>query len=83
MSPLLLYLTRTLSIEWRKRLTEHMFGLYFKAQGYYATNSLFSDINQSDQRLAEDLQRVRILQTSFFRLILAFIHMTVRVSVCL
>jgi ABC-type uncharacterized transport system fused permease/ATPase subunit len=60
MSPLLLYLTRQLSIDWRRKLSEHMFSLYFKVQGFYATNSLFPDISHPDQRLVDDLQRVSL-----------------------
>ena len=58
MSPLLMYLTRALSSDWRKDLSEYMFRLYFKAQGYYAANSLFSTVSHPDQRISEDLQRV-------------------------
>ena len=58
MSPLLHYLTRGLALDWRRKLSEYMFQLYFKMQGFYASNCLFGNVPQSDQRLTDDLQRV-------------------------
>jgi hypothetical protein len=41
LAPSLRYMSRALAQQWRERLSDHMFGLYFKAKAYYKVNSVY------------------------------------------
>ena len=58
LAPGLRYMARVLALQWRERLSKHMFGLYFNAKAYYKVNSVYHAVEDSDQRLTEDLDKL-------------------------
>ena len=58
LAPGLRYMARLLALQWRERLSKHMFDLYFRAKAYYKVNSVYHAIDDSDQRLTEDLDKL-------------------------
>ncbi|XP_052041384.1 lysosomal cobalamin transporter ABCD4 isoform X1 [Apodemus sylvaticus] len=47
-----------LYVSWRKGLTEHLHRLYFRARVYYTLNVLRDDIDNPDQRISQDVERL-------------------------
>ncbi len=50
------YLRDRLSLQWRRWLTNQFVGNYFNNRAYYNLNALNIDIDNPDQRIAEDIR---------------------------
>lgn len=50
------YLRDRLSLQWRRWLTHRFLDNYFRARAYYNLNTLNTDIDNPDQRIAEDVR---------------------------
>lgn len=57
-APSLHYLTRRIALSWRKRLSAHLYALYFRNNAFYKANHVFPGAQHSDQRISEDLDRL-------------------------
>lgn len=62
------YYTKKLSIFWRKWFNNNLLTRYFTNRAYYKM-SLFSDVDNPDQRIAEDLNNFTDSATEFFAII--------------
>lgn len=52
------YICSLLYVRWRKTLTEDLHHLYFKGRVYYTLNILCKDIDNPDQRISQDVERL-------------------------
>ncbi|XP_023421881.2 lysosomal cobalamin transporter ABCD4 isoform X2 [Cavia porcellus] len=52
------FISSLLYVSWRKELTEHLHRLYFRARVYYTLNVLRDDIDNPDQRISQDVERL-------------------------
>ncbi|KAK9953040.1 hypothetical protein ABG768_017066 [Culter alburnus] len=52
------YISSLLYVSWRKSLTEEMHNTYFKGRVYYTLNVLCKDIDNPDQRISQDVERL-------------------------
>ncbi|KFO24247.1 ATP-binding cassette sub-family D member 4 isoform X2 [Fukomys damarensis] len=52
------FISSLLYVSWRKDLTEHLHRLYFRARVYYTLNVLRDDIDNPDQRISQDVERL-------------------------
>jgi ABC-type uncharacterized transport system fused permease/ATPase subunit len=59
-APTLHYLTRRIALSFRKRLSNHLYALYFRHNAFYKATHVFPGASHSDQRISEDLDRVRV-----------------------
>ncbi|ELS04597.1 ABC-type uncharacterized transport system, permease and ATPase component [Xenococcus sp. PCC 7305] len=50
------YVQNKLGIYWRRWLTHHFVDRYFKGRGFYALGNFNTDIDNPDQRIAEDIK---------------------------
>ncbi|EDQ89564.1 uncharacterized protein MONBRDRAFT_8117 [Monosiga brevicollis MX1] len=57
MAPLLLYLTRRLSVLWRERLHKRFFELLVQHKAFYKLVHVHRAVDNIDQRLTDDLER--------------------------
>ncbi|XP_004837262.1 ATP-binding cassette sub-family D member 4 isoform X2 [Heterocephalus glaber] len=89
------FISSLLYVSWRKDLTEHLHRLYFRARVYYTLNVLRDDIDNPDQRISQDVERLcRQLSSMASKLIISpftliyytfqcfqrFKHMQIRVN---
>uniref|UniRef100_A0A8C2V529 ATP binding cassette subfamily D member 4 n=2 Tax=Chinchilla lanigera TaxID=34839 RepID=A0A8C2V529_CHILA len=66
------FISSLLYVSWRKDLTEHLHRLYFRARVYYTLNVLREDIDNPDQRISQDVERLcRQLSSMASKLILS------------
>ncbi|XP_039540456.1 lysosomal cobalamin transporter ABCD4-like isoform X2 [Pimephales promelas] len=52
------YISSLLYVSWRKSLTEEIHNTYFKGRVYYTLNILCKDIDNPDQRISQDVERL-------------------------
>ncbi|XP_043082266.1 LOW QUALITY PROTEIN: ATP-binding cassette sub-family D member 4 [Puntigrus tetrazona] len=52
------YISSLLYVSWRKSLTEELHSTYFKGRVYYTLNILCKDIDNPDQRISQDVERL-------------------------
>uniref|UniRef100_A0A8C1AJA8 ATP-binding cassette, sub-family D (ALD), member 4 n=2 Tax=Cyprinus carpio TaxID=7962 RepID=A0A8C1AJA8_CYPCA len=52
------YISSLLYVSWRKSLTEELHSTYFKGRVYYTLNVLCKDIDNPDQRISQDVERL-------------------------
>uniref|UniRef100_A0A8C1K3N0 ATP-binding cassette sub-family D member 4 n=1 Tax=Cyprinus carpio TaxID=7962 RepID=A0A8C1K3N0_CYPCA len=52
------YISSLLYVSWRKSLTEELHRTYFKGRVYYTLNVLCKDIDNPDQRISQDVERL-------------------------
>ncbi|KAI2648820.1 Lysosomal cobalamin transporter ABCD4 [Labeo rohita] len=52
------YISSLLYVSWRKSLTEELHNTYFKGRVYYTLNVLCKDIDNPDQRISQDVERL-------------------------
>ncbi|TRY90219.1 hypothetical protein DNTS_005825 [Danionella cerebrum] len=52
------YISSLLYISWRKSLTEELHNTYFKGRVYYTLNILWKGIDNPDQRISQDVERL-------------------------
>ncbi|KAK7118674.1 hypothetical protein R3I94_022237 [Phoxinus phoxinus] len=52
------YISSLLYVSWRKSLTEEIHDTYFKGRVYYTLNILCKDIDNPDQRISQDVERL-------------------------
>ncbi|XP_051738492.1 ATP-binding cassette sub-family D member 4 isoform X1 [Ctenopharyngodon idella] len=52
------YISSLLYVSWRKSLTEEIHNTYFKGRVYYTLNVLRKDIDNPDQRISQDVERL-------------------------
>ncbi|ROI16408.1 ATP-binding cassette sub-family D member 4 [Anabarilius grahami] len=52
------YISSLLYVSWRKSLTEEIHNTYFKGRVYYTLNVLCKDIDNPDQRISQDVERL-------------------------
>ncbi|KAM6170896.1 lysosomal cobalamin transporter ABCD4 isoform 2-T2 [Erethizon dorsatum] len=52
------FISSLLYVSWRKDLTEHLHRLYFRTRVYYTLNVLRDDIDNPDQRISQDVERL-------------------------
>lgn len=65
------YLRDRLSLQWRRWLTDHFIDHYFRDRAYYNLNTANADIDNPDQRIAED---VRSFTQESLTFLLAFVE---------
>lgn len=65
------YLRDRLSLQWRQWLTDHFIDHYFRDRAYYNLNTANADIDNPDQRIAED---VRSFTQESLTFLLAFVE---------
>jgi ABC-type uncharacterized transport system fused permease/ATPase subunit len=59
-APSLHYIARQIALSWRKRLSDHLYALYFKNNAFYKVIHVYKGVGHPDQRIMDDLDRVRI-----------------------
>uniref|UniRef100_A0A673M1M1 ATP-binding cassette sub-family D member 4-like n=1 Tax=Sinocyclocheilus rhinocerous TaxID=307959 RepID=A0A673M1M1_9TELE len=52
------YISSLLYVSWRKSLTEELHSTYFNGHVYYTLNVLCKDIDNPDQRISQDVERL-------------------------
>lgn len=52
------HLTNKLALGWRRRLTEHLSGLYFRNLAFYKATHLVETVPDADQRLTVDVDKL-------------------------
>nr|XP_055038891.1 ATP-binding cassette sub-family D member 4 isoform X1 [Misgurnus anguillicaudatus] len=52
------YVSSLLYVSWRKSLTEELHDTYFQGRVYYTLNVLHKDIDNPDQRISQDVERL-------------------------
>ncbi|KAK2870346.1 hypothetical protein QQF64_021687 [Cirrhinus molitorella] len=52
------YISSLLYVSWRKSLTEELHNTYFKGRVYYTLNVLCKNIDNPDQRISQDVERL-------------------------
>ncbi|CAM4723710.1 unnamed protein product [Leuciscus chuanchicus] len=52
------YISSLLYVSWRKSLTEEIHNTYFKGRVYYTLNILCKDVDNPDQRISQDVERL-------------------------
>ena len=58
MAPTLHYLTNSLAVSWRTRLSKYLYELYFENAAFFKVNGLYKEITHADQRITQDLDKV-------------------------
>ncbi|XP_064882246.1 ATP-binding cassette sub-family D member 4 isoform X8 [Oncorhynchus nerka] len=66
------YICSLMSVSWRKSLTESLHRAYFQGNVYYTLNVLREDIDNPDQRISQDTERLcKQMSTMVSRLIIS------------
>ncbi|KAK6297810.1 hypothetical protein J4Q44_G00323930 [Coregonus suidteri] len=66
------YICSVMSVSWRKSLTESLHRAYFQGRVYYSLNVLREDIDNPDQRISQDTERLcKQMSTMASRLIIS------------
>ncbi|MBN3298720.1 ABCD4 protein, partial [Amia calva] len=66
------YISSLMYVSWRKSLTEHLHRDYFQGRVYYTLNVLRKDIDNPDQRISQDTERLcKQMSTMASRLIVS------------
>ncbi|XP_060031449.1 lysosomal cobalamin transporter ABCD4 isoform X2 [Erinaceus europaeus] len=72
-----------LYVSWRKDLTEHLHQLYFRGRVYYTLNVLRDDVDNPDQRISQDAERLcRQLSSMASKLIISPFTLVYYTSQC-
>lgn len=77
------YFQNRLGIYWRRWLTHHFLDQYFQNRSYYNLSHFTSDIDNPDQRIAEDIRSFTDSSLSFFLLIVQSILSIIAFSLVL
>eukprot|EP00040_Diaphanoeca_grandis_P001018 m.17269 g.17269 ORF g.17269 m.17269 type:complete len:1248 (-) comp11415_c0_seq1:76-3819(-) len=58
LAPSLLYVARSLALDWRETISRHLFQKYFRNKAYYKISNLYHLVEDSDYRLTQDLDKL-------------------------
>lgn len=65
-APSLVYVARSLALDWRRVLSQHLFANYLGSKAFYKVGNLYHLVEDGDQRLTEDLSLLSTEMANIF-----------------